>query len=247
MPISPNQGSSSGGTTVTITGTNLANASAVHFGSNNATITSNTPTSVTTTSPAGTGVVSVNVTTAGGTSNSLAFFYISPPFVLSLSSYSGPLAGGNTVTISGFNLATASSVSFGSNTATPTILNDGQITVAVPAGSSTGNVLVFVTTAGGTSASLSYNYVDSPTIDTISPTSGSVNGGTAVSITGTNLLTTTNVTFDGTTAFFGVISGTTLSVITPSGTPGAVDVVVTTTAGSATSEGGFTYVASPGI
>lgn len=51
MPISPNQGTTGGGTTVTITGTNLAGASAVNFGSKLATITANTPTSVTVTSP----------------------------------------------------------------------------------------------------------------------------------------------------------------------------------------------------
>ncbi|MFI7361073.1 IPT/TIG domain-containing protein [Streptomyces sp. NPDC050149] len=39
MPIGPNQGSTSGGTTVTITGVNLSGATAVHFGSRTATIT----------------------------------------------------------------------------------------------------------------------------------------------------------------------------------------------------------------
>nr|WP_241672116.1 IPT/TIG domain-containing protein [Streptomyces sp. IB2014 016-6] len=43
--ISPNQGSTSGGTLVTITGTNLSNTSAVRFGTKLATITANTPTS----------------------------------------------------------------------------------------------------------------------------------------------------------------------------------------------------------
>lgn len=51
MPISPNQGTTGGGTTVTITGTNLAGATAVKFGSKPAAITANTPTSVTVTSP----------------------------------------------------------------------------------------------------------------------------------------------------------------------------------------------------
>lgn len=46
MPISPNQGSTSGGTSVTITGVNLAGATAVHFGSRTATITANTPTMI---------------------------------------------------------------------------------------------------------------------------------------------------------------------------------------------------------
>jgi hypothetical protein len=247
MPISPNQGSTSGGTTVTITGVNLAGATSVNFGSNSAIILSNTPTSVTVTSPAGTGVVNVAVTTNGGTSNFLAFYYISPPIVVSLAPYYGPVSGGNTVTISGYNLATATSVTFGSNAATPTVTNDGTLSVVAPAAEGVGSVNIIVTTSGGVSAAQNYVYVDSPTITTISPTSGSVNGGSSVTITGTNLLTTSAVSFGGVSASFGVINNTTISVITPANTAGAVDVVVTTSGGSATAAEGFTYISGPGI
>jgi len=247
MPISPNQGPTSGGQTVTITGTNLANALYVKFGVNDATITANTPTSVTLTSPAGNGVANVSVTTNGGTSNSLAYFYIPPPIVIALSDESGPLAGGNTVTITGYYLSTASSVSFGANAATPTIISDGKISVTVPEGSSTGSVDVSVTTTGGISSQLNYTYVDAPTITTITPSSGPTDGGTAVTITGTDLTYTTNVTFDGVTASFIVSNSTTVTAITPAGTAGAVDVVVTTTGGSATEVGGYTYLSGPGI
>jgi hypothetical protein len=61
MPISPNQGSTGGGTVVTITGTNLSGASAVHFGTKLGTITA--AHSVTVTSPSGAGTVPVTVTT----------------------------------------------------------------------------------------------------------------------------------------------------------------------------------------
>ncbi len=102
MPISPNQGSTGGGTTVTITGTNLGGATAVHFGTKSATITAYTPTSVTVTSPSGSGSVPVTVTTPGGTSNPLLFFYIGAPFKSSLSPVSGATAGGGSVTINGW-------------------------------------------------------------------------------------------------------------------------------------------------
>ena len=46
---------------------------------------------------------------------------------------------------------------------------------------------------------------------------------------------------------FGVINSTTLVAITPAGTAGAVDLVVTTSAGSATATGAYTYVSGPGI
>jgi hypothetical protein len=247
MPISPNQGSTSGGTIVTITGVNLANATSVKFGSNNATITANTPTSITVTSPSGTGVVNVVVTTNAGSSNFLQFFYILPPFLNTLSSYYGPTAGGNSVVINGYNLATASSVSFDSNTATPTINNDGQITVTVPAGASPGNVNIFVTTTGGNSSSLQYTYLDAPTIDTVTPSSGSINGGNSLTITGTNLVSTSSVTFGGTPGAFGVINSTTISVITPANSAGSVDIVVTTNAGSSTAVEAYTYISGPGI
>ncbi|GGJ62265.1 IPT/TIG domain-containing protein [Streptomyces brasiliensis] len=248
MPISPNQGSTGGGTLVTITGTNLSNTSAVTFGTRPATsVTNVSPTQVTAISPSGTGSVGVTVTTPGGTSNPVPFFYVGAPFKSSLSASSGPLAGGNTITINGTGLSTATSVSFGGVTATPTVISDTAITVVVPAGAAAGPVSVSVTTAGGTNNGLSYTYIADPTITTITPSSGPASGGTALTVTGTNLDSTTSVTFGGAAAPFAVINTTTLSVVTPSGTAGAVDVVVTNPAGSATAVGGFTYVASPGI
>ncbi|WP_042431839.1 IPT/TIG domain-containing protein [Streptacidiphilus anmyonensis] len=247
MPISPNQGSTGGGTVVTITGVNLGGATAVKFGTKSATITANTPTSVTVTSPSGSGTVGVTVTTPGGTSNPLSFFYVGAPFKSALSDSSGTLAGGNTVTITGTGLSTATSVAFGANTATPTVTSDSLISVIVPAGTAAGSVGVSVTTAGGTNNGLSYTYVDVPTVATVVPDEGPTSGGTAVTVTGTSLTTTQSVTVGGTLAPFSVIDDTSLSVVTPPGTAGAADVVVTTTGGSATATGGFTYVAGPGI
>ncbi|MFF3543036.1 IPT/TIG domain-containing protein [Streptomyces platensis] len=247
MPISPNQGSTAGGTTVTITGTNLGGATAVKFGTKNATITANTPTSVTVTSPSGTGTVPVTVTTPGGTSNPLQFFYVGAPFKSTLSPVSGVTAGGNTVTITGTGLSTATAVNFGATAATPTVVNDGQLTVTVPAGAAAGPVSVSVTTAGGTNNGFSYTYIDAPTVASLNPTSGPATGGTVVTVTGTNLSTTTSVDFGGTLAPFSVISDTSLSVVSPPGAAGAVDVTVTTSGGTATLDDGFTYLAGPGI
>ncbi|MFF7234639.1 IPT/TIG domain-containing protein [Streptomyces sioyaensis] len=247
MPISPNQGSTGGGTAVTITGTHLNNATSVQFGSKTATITANTPTSVTVTSPSGSGTVPVTVTTPGGTSNPLSFFYVGAPFKSNLSPITGVTAGGDTITINGVGLSTANAVLFGSATATPTVVNDGQLTVTVPAGAAAGPVSVSVSTAGGTNNGLTYTYVDPPIVGAISPDSGPASGGTVATITGAGLSTTQSVTFDGAAAAFSVVSDNTLSATTPPGTAGPVDVVVTTDGGSSTSVGGYTYVAGPGI
>ena len=247
MPISPNQGSTGGGTPVTITGTNLSGTTAVHFGSKLATsVTNVSPTQVNAVSPSGTGTVGVTVTTPGGISNPIPFFYIGPPFKQSLSQVSGSSAGGNTVTLTGTGLSTATSVSFGPNAVTPTVVSDGTLTVVVPAGTA-GSVGVTVTTAGGTNNGLTYTYVDAPTILTVSPTSGPTSGGTAVTVTGTNLTDTDQVTFDGNPAPFTVLSPTTLSAVTPPGTAGLVDVSVSSEGGTATAVGAYTYVAGPGI
>lgn len=247
MPISPNQGSTGGGTPVTITGTNLTGTTAVRFGTKLATnLTNVSPTQVTAVSPSGTGSVGVTVTTPGGTSNPIPFYYVGAPFKATISPTAGSTAGGDTVTITGTGLSTATNVAFGANNATPTVVSDSQITVTAPAGAA-GAVGVSVTTAGGSNNGLSYTYVAVPTITTVNPASGPTSGGTAVTITGTDLTTTDEVTFDGTAAPFSVISATSLSAVSPPGAAGAVDVVVSNAAGSDTATDAFTYVAGPGI
>ena len=246
MPISPNQGSSAGGTAVTITGTGLDNTSAVHFGANLATITANTPTQVDVVSPAGHGAVGVNVTTSGGTSNSVPFYYIETATKTSVSPTSGTTAGGNTVTLTGSNLNTASAITFGANAGTIISSNAGVITATVPAGAA-GTVPITVTTAAGTTNGLFYTYVAAPTVTAIDPAVGPTAGGTPVTIDGTGLTSASQVTFDGAAASFTVVSDTQLTAVTPAGAAGTADVVVTTTGGSDTLVAGFTYVAGPGI
>ncbi|MFJ7949269.1 IPT/TIG domain-containing protein [Streptomyces sp. NPDC096354] len=214
MPISPSQGSSGSGTLVTISCTGLSGTTAVHFGIRSATAVTNvSPTQVTAVSPSGHGSVGVTVTTLGGTSNPIPFYYVGAPFKQSLSPASGATAGGETVTINGTGLSTATSVAFGANTAVPTIVSDGQITVAAPAGAA-GSVGVSVTTAGGTNNGLTYTYVAAPTATTVTPASGPATGGTTVTVAGTNLTSTSEVTVDGNPAPFLVLSDTSVSACT---------------------------------
>ncbi|WP_331772387.1 IPT/TIG domain-containing protein (plasmid) [Embleya sp. NBC_00888] len=248
MPISPNQGSTGGGTLVTVTGTNLTGTTAVKFGIKPATSFTNvSPTTVTAVSPSGSGTVGVTITTPGGTSNPIPFFYVGAPFKASLSATAGATLGGETITINGTGLSTATSVSFGVTSVSPTIVSDSVITVVVPSGAAAGSVGVTVTTAGGTNNGLTYTYIDAPTITLVSPDQGPTSGGTAVTITGTNLGSTEQVTFDGTVAPFSVISSTTVSAVSPVGAAGPADVAVTNPADTVVDTGAFTYVAGPGI
>jgi hypothetical protein len=77
--VAPSEGAESGGTTVTITGSNFGGATAVHFGATPAGFEVRSPTTIVATSPAGSGKVDVTVTTAGGTSATSAadvFMYV---------------------------------------------------------------------------------------------------------------------------------------------------------------------------
>jgi hypothetical protein len=245
MPISPNQTSENGGI-ITITGVNLSNATA-YFGTKLGIVVANTPTMISVLAPSGCGAVIVRVVTPGGTSNGLNFFYVPFPIVSDLMSDSGSVSGGNTVLINGYNLYTASSVDFGGNAATPTIINDGQISVTAPASSGPGSVLVSITTAGGTTSGLNYNYFDDASITSLSPVSGPSIGGTSVTIYGSNFSNITNISLGGNSAAFGIINNSTVAIITPSGSAGLVDLVITTTSNTVTAVDAFTYISSPGI
>ncbi len=82
-----------------------------------------------------------------------------------------------------------------------------------------------------------------PTVTGISPSSGSANGGTAVTITGTGFLSGASVTLGGTAATgVTVVSSTSITATTPSHAVGPVDVVVTNKNGqSGTLAEGYTY------
>jgi hypothetical protein len=122
--LSPAKGSVAGGTTVTITGTNLSEATAVTFGSVSGTkLTVKSATSMTAVSPAGSvGVVDVTVTTPSGTSAiSSADHFEYTPTITKLTPSTGSTAGGTTVTVKGTGFAlgtTATTFVFGTTSAT---------------------------------------------------------------------------------------------------------------------------------
>ena len=85
-----------------------------------------------------------------------------------------------------------------------------------------------------------------PAISSVSPTSGSTEGGTAITITGSALTGATSVTVGGVAATsVVVVSWTTITAVTPGGTAGAKSVAVTTPNGTATATNAFTYIPVP--
>ena len=253
--VSPNTGTTAGGTAVTITGTNFATGATVTFGGTAATnVVVVSSTSITATTPAhAAGAVTVVVTNTGGLNGSLAngFTYAGTPTVTSVSPNSGSISGGTAVTITGTNFATGATVTFGGTAATNVVVvSSTSITATTPAHAA-GAVTVVVTNTGGLNGSLTngFTYVNSPTVTSVSPNSGTTAGGTAVTITGTNFATGATVTFGGTAATnVVVVSSTSITATTPAHAAGAVTVAVTNTGGlNGSLANGFTYVGTPTV
>jgi N-acetylneuraminic acid mutarotase len=253
--ISPSSGLTTGGTTVTVTGSNLSGGNVVFTttaGTTAATNVSCTASSCTATSPAGTGTVEVIVETPGGTSlTSTAdqFTYKAPPApkVTKISPTSGPTSGGTVVTITGSNLS-GGTAGFGTAAATVTTCTASSCTATSPAG--TGTVDVLVSTPGGTSVATSsdrFTYQAAtppvPAVTGITPSSGPAAGGTVVTVTGSNL-SGGSVSF-GTAAAAVTCTASSCTATSPAGT-GTVNVTVTTTGGTSTinSADQYTYQAA---
>jgi hypothetical protein len=178
-------------------------------------------------------------------------FAASPPIVNSIFFNQGPVSGGNSVTISGFNFTNATSVTIGGNAATNvSVVDDNTITATAPAATP-----------------------PAPTVTAISPNHGGTGGGTLVTITGTNffdvadvVVTTPGGTGTGTGLYtykpvvtglsiggtavaagnFAVSSANAIFAFTPAGIPGVAGVIVTTASSNSGSSGDRLYTYTDG-
>ena len=266
--ISPTSGPITGGTKVTITGTNFSPAdttTGVGFGGVAATqVTVVNSTTITAIDPAhAAGPVSVTVGDSAGVATAAQqFTYVSDVVnVSSIAPAYGPVAGGTKVTITGTGFSAGSTVTFGGAAAaivgTPTTTSIVVTSPAAPGGTP-GTVDVIVTTPapnGGTSPAVQqdeFTYVGVPTIATngVQPNSGPTGGGTPVTITGSNFAPgdPTSVVFDTSQATaVVVVNSTTITAVTPAHALGVVSVTVGDDGGVATLADAFTYVAGPSI
>jgi hypothetical protein len=175
--------------------------------------------------PSGATTGSVVVTVSSVASNGVTYTVL--PNIISISVSSGPVGTAVTLTGTGW-LGTqgTSAVTFNGVAATPTSWSATSITVTVPAGATTGNILV--TVAGHNSNAEAFTVT--PFISSLSPNTGPV--GTAVTIGGTTFganCAADTVTFNGTTATPTSCNTTAISVPVSSGaTTGNVVVTVAT-------------------
>ncbi|MBT9560707.1 MAG: IPT/TIG domain-containing protein [Myxococcales bacterium] len=163
----------------------------------------------------------------------------------------GPASGGTPVVISGANFATGATVRFGTVDATNVaVKTTGTLTATVPPGN-LGPVTVTVKNPDGKEGNypngFTYTSFAAPTLTKVAPTSGKLEGGDAVTLTGTGFQ-------PGATVRFGLASasqvsvgsdGTSLSCTSPVGEgKGPVDVtVINPDKQQATLVGGFEYQA----
>ncbi|OQP59404.1 hypothetical protein A3860_37745 [Niastella vici] len=207
------------GETVTITGYNFTNATAVSFGGVAATsftvVNANTITAVVGAGASG----DILVTGIYGTGSLSGFKLAGPPVITSFTPTSGK--AGTTVTITGTQLGKTTAVSFGGIPVTSfTVVNDTSITAIVGDGAS-GNVSV--TTAYGTGALAGFTHL-APAITSFTPLAAG--SGDTVTISGTNFTGATTVSFGGTPAIsFAIPSSSVIKALVPGGSSGTVQVV----------------------
>ncbi len=176
------------------------------------------------------------------------------PSITSISPSTGSTNGGTTVTITGDNLSGVAYVYFGSVAATSfNVVSPAEIQAVSPAESAS-TVNITVTTPGGTSPVTSadqFTYTSStptpqpPTVTSITPTSGSTNGGTSVTITGTGFVSGATVKFGSVPATAVTVnSATSIMATSPAESASTVNITVTTPGGTSTisSADQFTYV-----
>lgn len=225
--IAPTSGPMTGGTEVVITGTGFTGATAVNFGGNGASFTVDSDTQIRAISPPSTSTFSRHVwvvTPAGQSVVSSAdrFGYTgSVPALTAITPSGGPVTGGTEVVITGSGFLGTTNVRFG--TAGPAIAfsvdSDTQITADAPP-SAAGVRNIRIRTGVGTSPVVPagrFVYGAAPTVTTLSPSSGTREGGTEVIITGTDFTGATKVAFGlaGPATSFTVDSDTQITAVAP--------------------------------
>jgi IPT/TIG domain len=206
--ISPASGARGYTVPVTLTGTYLTGVTAINVGGggvtatgitvvNSTTITANFVIATTATLGAQTVTVSAGAATVTG---SVTFTVVNPPAptLNSITPVSGVKGTSVPVTLSGTNLLTTTGINVSGTGIVISgihVVNDTTVTAtfAIASSATTGARTVTVNTLGGTSGSVSFTVVPSPTLTSIAPTSGVRGSNVAVTLNGTNLTGTTAV------------------------------------------------------
>lgn len=226
--FSPNSGPV--GTSVAIAGTNFTGATGVSF--NNVAAASfvvNSATQITATVAAGSSTGAIRVTTPGGTATSSTNFTVAASNAPVITNIDNNVYTGFEIFISGQNLANPASVTCGGipvPLANIVVSAPNVIRLTVPATWPIGTNPVVVTTANGTSNSVSLTITHY--VENYRPGNG-VYSGFVIAMNGTRLSTVSAVTIGGITASFTVVNDTRINVTVPNFGSALGDKAVTTT------------------
>ncbi len=246
--VQPSSGPIYGGTAITITGSNFDSSSIVYVDGNQATnIVVVNSTTITAVTPAGfmEGPVNVDVQTAADYfSFASAFTYVAPTFT-SVNPSQGSIAGGTNVTLSGTLFIDGMQLSFDGNLASnATVIDSNTMTATTPGGFMAGPVSVDIDyQANVFSLANGFTYLQ-PQINAITPSSGGVDGGTPVTISGAYFTSDVTVDFDGFSATnVTFVDNTTVTAVTPAtGMTGPATVTLNVGAGVGSATTTFTYL-----
>ncbi len=174
-----------GGTPLTVNGANFGPSGAaltITVGGNPCPVTGHNHVQATCTLPPGQGTVNV-IATVGGQSSPPALFVYDSPDITSVAPAILPTAGGAT-TITGVNFGVIGTVTIGGVACPVTSYGQTQIVCTAPAGIGTG--LTLTLTSGGQSDSTTVSYAP-PALSAVAAPTRPTQGGSTVTITGTNL------------------------------------------------------------
>jgi hypothetical protein len=254
--VTPPSGPAAGGTDIVIGGTGFLQGSAVLIGARPAiSVTVDSPLQIRAVTPPGSpGAAAVTVVNGNGQATLDAGFTYQPALALSgVLPAVGPVGGGNVVRVQGQGFDPTAQVFFGAVRAGMVGFTSAtELSVTVPGATQAGTVDVAVTGALG-SARLAgaYAYFDGSrsglTLQAVAPNHGPAAGGTEVRLAGTGFDAGVTGVLVGGTAATGVVaeSANILRILTPPGSPGAADIVVSANGGAtAILTGAFTYEGS---
>jgi hypothetical protein len=162
----------------------------------------------------------------------------------------GPTSGGTVLTIDGSNFVAGAAVFIDGQACTNVTIAAGgtQLTCTTPPGSP-GTKQVVITNPNGGPGYGTFTYVNpAPTVSVISPSSGTVDGGNTVTVSGTGFVTGATVTIGGQQCTsVVVVSSSSLTCIAPQGVLGTSEDVIVTNVGGASGNGVglYSYVNTP--
>ncbi|MEU6085543.1 IPT/TIG domain-containing protein [Streptomyces sp. NPDC047085] len=165
-----------------------------------------------------------------------------------------PGSVGQTLTINGTSLSSATKVNFGTKSATATVVSATQITCTIPS-LCAGQYNVNVTVGTGTTNALPFFYAATPVVSSVSPALGAASPGT-ITVNGSGLLNASAVTFGaiGAGTSVTVVNDGQLTVTAPAhgaftGCLDTVDITVTTPGGTSTTSANdqFVYYDAPAV